>query len=96
MASKEVGDGTFCTTNEPQPPAAIDLAAPGRFYTPRRCSWLNQVGCWFSILARRALRRGSFASKEALRGKVLAFIRYFNDVLAKPFRWTYTGRLLAM
>ena len=55
----------------------------------------NQVECWFSILARRVLRRGSFASKEDLRGKVLAFIRYFNDVLAKPFRWTYAGRLLA-
>ena len=55
----------------------------------------NQVECWFSILARRVLRRGSFASKEDLRGKVLAFIRYFNDVLAKPFRWTYARRLLA-
>ena len=64
-------------------------------YTPRHCSWLNQVECWFSILARRVLRRGSFVSKEDLRNKVLAFIRCFNDVLAKPFRWTYAGRLLA-
>ena len=22
------------------------------------------------------------------------FISYFNDVLAKPFKWTYTGRPL--
>lgn len=64
-------------------------------YTPRHCSWLNQVECWFSILARRVLRRGSFDSKQDLQSKVLAFIHYFNEVLAKPFRWTYAGRLLA-
>jgi transposase len=64
-------------------------------FTPRHCSWLNQVECWFSILARRVLRRGSFVSKQDLKNKVLAFIRYFNDVLAKPFRWTCAGRILA-
>lgn len=64
-------------------------------YTPRHCSWLNQVECWFSILARRVLRRGSFDSKQDLQSKVFAFIHYFNEVLAKPFRWTYAGRLLA-
>jgi DDE superfamily endonuclease len=30
-------------------------------YTPKHCSWLNQVEIWFSILARRVLRRGSFS-----------------------------------
>lgn len=63
-------------------------------YTPRHCSWLNQVEVWFSVLSRRLLRRASFASLEELRDRVLAFIRYFNDVLAKPFKWTYTGRPL--
>ena len=63
-------------------------------YTPRHCSWLNQVEIWFSVLARRLLRRGSFASKEELRERVLRFIDYFNAVPAKPYRWTYTGRAL--
>jgi len=63
-------------------------------YTPRHCSWLNQVEMWFSVLARRVLRRGSFQSKDELRARVLKFIAYFNDVLAKPYRWTYDGRLL--
>ncbi len=63
-------------------------------YTPRHCSWLNQVEIWFSILTRRLLKRGSFASLDELRDRVLAFIKYFNSVLAKPFRWTYTGRVL--
>lgn len=63
-------------------------------YTPRHCSWLNQVEIWFSILARRLLKRASFTSLEDLRSRTAKFIAYFNDVLAKPFRWTYTGRPL--
>jgi hypothetical protein len=63
-------------------------------YTPRHCSWLNQVEIWFSILARRLLKRSSFTSLKDLRKRVLAFIKYFNKVLSKPFRWTYTGRPL--
>jgi hypothetical protein len=27
---------------------------------------------------------------------VLAFIAYFNATLAKPFKWTYKGRPLAI
>jgi transposase len=63
-------------------------------YTPRHCSWLNQVEIWFSILARRLLKRASFTSLDDLRARALAFIEYFNNVLSKPFRWTYTGRPL--
>ena len=61
-------------------------------YTPRHCSWMNQVEIWFSILARRVIKRGNFTSREDLRTKLCAFIDYFNATLAKPFRWTYTGR----
>ena len=64
-------------------------------YTPRHCSWLNQVEVWFSVLTRRLLRRASFVSKKELRERVLRFIDYFNAVLARPYRWTYTGRPLA-
>ena len=63
-------------------------------YTPRHASWLNQIEIWFSILARKVLRRSSFDSLEALAKRVLDFIDYFNAVLAKPFKWTYTGRPL--
>ena len=63
-------------------------------YTPRHCSWLNQVEIWFSILARRLLKRASFTSLEDLQTRVLDFIHYFNHVLGKPLRWTYTGRPL--
>ncbi len=62
-------------------------------YTPTHTSWLNQIEMWFSILTRRALKRGSFASLEELRERILAFIEYYNQT-AKPFRWTYKGRPL--
>lgn len=61
-------------------------------YTPPHCSWLNQVEIWFAALTRLLLRRGSFASPEALRETILAFIAYYNATRAKPIRWTYTGR----
>lgn len=63
-------------------------------YTPRHCSWLNQIEIWFSILARRLLKRASFTSIEDLRNRITRFIDYFNTVLAKPFKWTFTGRPL--
>jgi transposase len=64
-------------------------------YVPKHTSWLNQVELWFSILVRRAIKRGNFPSLDALRERILAFIAYFNQT-AKPFRWTYTGRPLTM
>ena len=57
--------------------------------------WLNQIEIWFSILARKLLRRASFTSKEDLKARIEAFIAYFNRTLAKPFKWTMTGKPLA-
>jgi transposase len=63
-------------------------------YTPKHSSWMNQIEIWLSILVRKVIRRGNFASQEDLRDKVLAFIDYFNTTMAKPFRWTYDGKPL--
>jgi len=63
-------------------------------FTPKHCSWLNQIEIWFGILARKLLKRASFFSKENLRERILAFIEYFNKTMAKPFKWTYTGKVL--
>ena len=64
-------------------------------YTPKHASWMNQVEIWFSILARKLLKRGNFASVENLIAKVLDFIDYYNRTMAKPFKWTYMGKALA-
>lgn len=62
-------------------------------FTPSHASWLNQVELWFSILSRQALKRGDFQSKEDLAAKLFEFIEEYNE-RAKPFAWTYEGRLL--
>lgn len=63
-------------------------------FTPKHCSWLNQIEIWFSILARKVIRRGNFPSIEDLCAKINKFIDYFNETMAKPFRWTYEGKPL--
>ena len=64
-------------------------------YTPKHCSWLNQIEIWFSILSRRLLnKRSSFRSVKELEEKIKNFIDYYNIHLAKPFKWTYSGKLL--
>jgi len=64
-------------------------------YTPKHASWMNQIEIWFSILARKLLKRGTFTSVADLKAKVLAFVEYFNRTMAKPFRWTYQGKPFA-
>ena len=63
-------------------------------YTPKHASWLNQIEIWFSTLVRRLLKRASFTSVENLKQRILDFIDYFNQTMAKPFKWTYAGRPL--
>src|ERR1700735_2727748 len=33
-------------------------------FTPKHASWLNQIEIWFSILVRKLIRRGNFASQD--------------------------------
>jgi transposase len=64
-------------------------------YTPKHASWMNQIEMWFSILSRMLLnKRKSFKSVAELEAKILEFIEYYNENLAKPFKWTYAGKLL--
>lgn len=63
-------------------------------FTPKHCSWLNQIEIWFSILMRKVIRRGNFMSKGDLKMKIEQFINYFNETMAKPFRWTYQAKPL--
>ena len=73
----------------------LDTSHRVRFvYVPKHTSWLNQVEIWFSVLARRVIRRGSFRSTDDLRDRILRFIEYFNDTMAQPYKWTYAGRPL--
>jgi len=62
-------------------------------FTPTHASWLNQIEIFFSILYRRLLKHGSFTSEEDLAQQMLAYIETYNQT-AKPFKWTYTGKVL--
>ena len=63
-------------------------------FTPKHCSWMNQIEIWFGILMRKLLRRGNFTSTDALKTRILEFVEYFNRTMAKPFKWTYKGKPL--
>ncbi|MCK5777137.1 MAG: IS630 family transposase [Bacteroidales bacterium] len=64
------------------------------FYTPKHCSWLNQIEIWFGIITRKLLRKLSCESLEKLEEKIIEFINYFNATMSKPFKWTYQGKIL--
>jgi transposase len=60
-------------------------------YTPKHASWMNQIEIWLSILVRKLLKRGNFRSLEDLKEQILAFLTYYNQTMAHPFKWTYQG-----
>lgn len=66
------------------------------YYTPKHASWMNQIEIWFSIVVRKLLRRGNFLSLTDLHSKFFEFVQYYNDTMAKPFKWTYTGKALSV
>lgn len=59
-------------------------------YTPPHASWVNQVELFFSILQRKVIANGNFASRDDLIAKLLAFIATY-DQTAKPLKWTYAA-----
>jgi ribosomal protein L1 len=35
-------------------------------------------------------------STEELKEKIMSFIDYFNKTMAKPFKWTYQGKVMVV
>ena len=56
-------------------------------FTPTSCSWLNLVECFFSVITRQAIHRGSFTSVKELITAIGAFIDNWNEHPV-PFAWT--------
>jgi transposase len=62
-------------------------------YTPVHASWVNQVELFFSIITRKVIKRGNFASRDDLVSKLMRYIATYNQTAA-PFAWTYNGKPL--
>jgi transposase len=56
-------------------------------FTPTHSSWLNQIEIWFSILARKAILRGTFRSTRQLVKVIMDFIESYNE-RGQTFNWT--------
>jgi transposase len=70
-----------------------DVSHSIRFvYIPKHSSWLNQIEAVFGMFNRRVMRGGSFTSKSDLMDKLTRFAAYYNETIAKPMKWTFTGR----
>ena len=58
-------------------------------WLPTYASWLDQIEIWFSVLQRKLLQPGDFASLEELAQAILEFVSCAN-LAAKPIQWSYT------
>jgi transposase len=61
-------------------------------YTPKHCSWMNQIEIWFSIISKGLLKRLNCGSLDELKRRILEYIAFFNETMARPFKWTYEGK----
>jgi hypothetical protein len=60
-------------------------------FVPFHASWLNLVEVWFGIIKGKCLVYDHFGSVKELRAAILAFVETWNEFLAHPFKWSYTG-----
>lgn len=58
-------------------------------FTPRHCSWMNQIEIVFGVINRELLRNASYASTDAVIEDIKAFIKQYNELFAHPFNWMY-------
>lgn len=63
-------------------------------FLPKHSSWLNQIETVFGVIMRKVVRRGNFPSVAELEEQLQHFLGYYNQTMAHPFAWTYTGKPL--
>jgi putative transposase len=59
-------------------------------YTPYHGSWLNQVEYWFGMLNAKCLHE-TYHSPQAMHQAIKSFVILWNEILAEPFKWNYSG-----
>jgi hypothetical protein len=58
--------------------------------TPAHASWLNQGELLLRAFTARYLDRGSWSGREQLRAHLLNSVAEYDQLLAKPFTWSWT------
>ena len=74
---------------------AADWPRAQLVHTPVHSSWLNQVEIYLSIVQRKCLTPNDFTDLAAVRRRLLAFERRYEQA-AKPFEWKFTRADLAL
>jgi transposase len=59
-------------------------------HTPVHASWLNQIEIFFSIIQKKVITPGDFASLHQLSDTLLAFVHRYNHT-ARPYSWKFTA-----
>jgi len=63
-------------------------------FLPTHASWLNQIEIWFSILTRKAIKKNNFTGIQDMIAKLKDYMqKEWNQKRAKPFQWTYKGKV---
>jgi len=57
-------------------------------YTPKHCSWMNQIEVFFGHANQRLLHRSSYATVEELKASIRLYIEQHNKS-AHPYNWLY-------
>ena len=57
-------------------------------YTPKHCSWMNQIEVFFGHLNQRLLRRSSYSTLEELKSSIQLYTEQHNK-FARPYNWLY-------
>lgn len=60
-------------------------------FTPKHCSWLNPIENWFAKLQRHVITNGNFSSVKELQSRIVAYVDFYNQSLAKPLNWKFKG-----
>ena len=63
-------------------------------FTPTHCSWMNPIENWFGKLQQHALKYASFPDLPAITQRIDDYVAYYNQALAKPFKWRKTPERL--
>lgn len=61
-------------------------------FTPAHASWLNQAELLLRAFEARYLKRGEWASRQALIEHLLVSYPEYNQLFAHPFEWLWTRR----